>query len=80
MESFIKHIRSVHARINAILSLKEPMIPLIKFKEAKFSNCKNCPSCDIEFKPHCDIGSRRGKKIKHHCHVTGQLISALCEN
>src|SRR6218665_2956809 len=38
----------------------------------KYRNCKNCPSGDILLKSEM--------KVRHHCHVTGQFISALCLN
>ena len=46
------------------------MKPLNKDQYRDFMNCKNCPSCNIGF--------AKETKVRHHCHITGNFISALC--
>src|SRR6218665_173440 len=42
------------------------------FKYLKYDTCENCPSCDTAL--------TKENKIHHHCHVSGNFLSALCNN
>jgi len=72
LDAFFTHLTQERVRINGILKKDEPMIPLTQKQKLKYRNCKNCPTCDILLKSEM--------KIRQHCHVTGQFISALCLN
>ena len=72
MDKFFMHLKSEQVRINQILSKNEPMEILNKSQIETYTNCKICPSCE------CDLSQEN--KVRHHCHVTGQFISALCTN
>ena len=49
MDSFFSYLNLEHVRINNILSKNEPMTPLNEEQMGKFTNCTNCPSCNVEF-------------------------------
>src|SRR5688572_29954288 len=72
VDAFFDHIKSEQIRISRILSQNQPMDPLNHSQLETFANCSNCPSCSIAL--------TRENKVRHHCHVTGQFISALCGN
>src|SRR5688572_14037886 len=72
VDAFFDHIKSEQIRINRILSKNQPMAPLNDSQLGAFDNCQNCPSCNIDL--------THENKVRHHCHVTGQFISALCVN
>ena len=71
VDAFFTHLKSEHVRINSILAVDKPMNKLTQSQLESYANCQNCPSCDVHF---------NGNKVRHHCHVTGQFVSALCLN
>ena len=72
MDEFFKYLKREQARINQILAKNEPMEPLTVDQTTKYNTCENCPSCDTAL--------TKENKIRNHCHVTGNFISALCNN
>ena len=72
MHEFSKYLKLEQARINQILAKNEPMKPLTDDQTLKYNTCENCPSCLITLTPE--------NKVRHHCHVTGNFLSALCNN
>ena len=72
MESFFCHVKNEQLRITKILNRNEKMKPLTKLQWESFDSCKKCPSCNI------DLDSKN--KVRHHCHVTGNFLSAVCSN
>ena len=72
VDAFFTHLQLEQIKINEILSKNEPMKPLTVDQNTKYDKCENCPSCNIALTPE--------NKVRHHCHVTGDFLSALCNN
>ena len=72
MDVFFKHVKTEQSRITKILNRNEKMKPLNKLQQASFDSCVKCPSCNIDLKSK--------NKVRHHCHITGNFLSALCSN
>src|SRR6218665_1800992 len=72
MDEFFKYLKREQARIKKILAKNELMKPLTDDQTIKYDTCENCPSCDTAL--------TKENKIRHHCHVSGNFLSALCNN
>lgn len=70
VNKFFKHLRSEQVRINKILATNKTMLPLQKEQLKKFCECTNSTSCNVALTSE--------NKVKHHCHITGNFLSALC--
>src|SRR5437867_4687752 len=71
MSHFYEHILKEHEAINSILSLQKPMISLTPDEQALFDDVKVCGTCNKQF-------TVMNHKVRHHCHVTGKYLSAVC--
>jgi len=72
MAEFFKYLKREQARINKILVKNEPMKRLTADQITKYDTFENCPSCNITL--------TFENKVRHHCHVTGNFLFALCNN
>jgi len=72
MDEFFTYMHSEERRIRSILSVNKPMKPLTYEEQTKHNAATVCVSCNREF----TIDRR---KIRHHCHVTGKYIAAVCQ-
>jgi len=72
MDEFFIYMQSEKQRIRSILSVNQPLKPLTYEEHTKHEAATVCVLCNREF----TIDRR---KIKHHCHVTGKHIAAVCQ-
>ena len=72
MDEFFTYMQSEERRIRSILSVNEPMKPLTYEENTKHNAAMVCVSCNREF-------TTDRRKIRHHCHVTGKYIDAVCQ-
>lgn len=68
MNTFYEHLQSESVKIDKILSKYAPMKPLTKEEKLAFENANICCCCD----------EKLWVKYKHHDHVTGKFIAAVC--
>ena len=73
MDEFFAHMQREEQRIRAVLLANEPMKDLTLEQQVKHDAAKVCVSCNCEFTD--DIQ----RKTRHHCHVTGKYIAAICQ-
>jgi hypothetical protein len=71
MQAFFKRLIREHQRIKAILSRAEVMAKLTDAEQKSVDDTVVCPVCKKDFKDD-------NIKVKHHCHVTGKFIKAVC--
>src|SRR6218665_2501670 len=69
-DKLFTHIFSEQVRINNILKKNVKMIFLSKQQFKKYTECQNCPSCNVTL--------TSLNKVKNHCHVSGNYILPLC--
>lgn len=73
MDHFFDHLIREERRISKILNRNIHILPLTKDEESNYDNAVVCYRCNKHF-------TSDNKKCKHHDHVTGQFIAALCNN
>ena len=73
IEDFFDWLIEEESRISAIVGRNVAMLPLSKEQEAMVENATHCGRCNEEFTP-------GNVKTRHHCHVSGRLLGALCNS
>ena len=73
MERFFEHLRSEKREICRILGFQAPMKLLTDEQQATYDSSFICPKCNVTY---CNYN----RKVRHHDHVSGDFVSALCNN
>jgi hypothetical protein len=73
MEKFFDHLDSERTRIKNLLDINVMMSPLSREEQVQFNNSTVCVSCERNY-------SASNSKVRHHCHVTGKYINAVCNS
>ena len=68
MSNFFDHLTKEDEKIGKILKTNTPMMKLTWKEKKSFDRAKKCKSCKEAF----------GVKYRHHHHITGKYIGALC--
>jgi len=73
MQRFFEHLRAEKKEICKILGFQAPMKRLTAEQQSLYDSSIACYECD-------DAYSDKNYKVRHHDHVTGDYIGALCRN
>ena len=73
MSHFYEHIMSENREINQILSQQLPLSPMTTKQARQHEAATECANCNCPF-------TSQNHKVKHHSHLTGEYLFALCNN
>ena len=73
MSKFYEHIMAEHAAISKILGKNVPMQALTFKQQTDYDDATVCQNCNEPF-------TTNNRKVRHHCHVSGQFLFAACNN
>ena len=73
MPVFFDHLMKEQTRLASIEGKNIEMLPITKNQQEKYDETTHCKNCDKPF-------SAKNRKVRHHCHATGNFISALCNS
>ena len=71
MDHFYNHLTKEHKLINEILAEEQPMKHLTEEQQQEYDAATVCGTCHEEFHD-------KNRKVRHHCHVTGDFLGARC--
>ena len=75
MSHFYEYLQSELAKIDEILMKKAEMLPMSEEEEESFLNSYQCGHCYKKFSSKIN-----DRKCRHHNHVTGEFIAAVCSS
>jgi len=70
MSVFYDHVMNESKVIGDILKKQKDMLPLSNEQQIKYDAATHCTAC----------GSARNRKVRHHCHVSGNFLFPACNN
>jgi hypothetical protein len=73
MEHFFDYLMKESREIAGILGKNTPMMPLTEDEIKQYQDATECPSCKNKF-------TSKNVKVRHHDHLSGHFLSALCNN
>jgi len=73
MDEFYKYMNQEEQRIHTILSQNNQMIELSEEENITHRMTTVCNTCNKEFAPD-------RLKTRHHCHITGKYLAAVCQS
>ncbi len=74
MEVFMKRIDELNKELRDVFKKTMLILRLTTVDKARYDNAMKCYCCDQPFKENDDAK----KKVKDHCHITGQYRGAAC--
>jgi hypothetical protein len=73
MTKFYEHVMRESEIISSIMAVNKPMINLTEQEKSDFEMAVTCANCGTAF-------TAGNKKVRHHCHISGRFLSAVCNN
>jgi len=73
MSVFYDHVMSESKVIGEILNKQKDMLPLSNEQKTKYDTATHCTACGTNF-------STKNRKVRYHCHVSGNFLFPACNN